>query len=127
MKRLVPILAALALILAACGDSPAASESEVCLAPVDGVITLTAEDLEFNANCLELPAGESVTIAFANLDTDAHNLAIYTDDTTDTQLWIGDIMSGGESIDYQVPALDAGTYYFECNVHPAMNGVVRVS
>ena len=62
-----------------------------------------------------------------NLDTDAPNLAIYTDDTTDTQLWIGDIMSGGESIDYQVPALDAGTYYFECNVHPAMNGVVRVS
>ena len=127
MKRLVPILAALALILAACGDSPTASESEVCLAPVNGVITLTADDLAFSGNCLELPAGEAVTIAFSNLDTDAHNLAIYTDDTTDTQLWIGDITSGGESIDYHVPAMDAGTFYFECNVHPAMNGVVRVS
>jgi plastocyanin len=127
MKRLVPIFAALALILAACGDSPSASESEVCLAPVDGVITLSADGLEFNANCLELPVGEEVTIAFTNLDTDAHNLAIYTDDTTDTELWIGEIMSGGESIDYQVPLLVACTYYFECNVHPAMNGVVRVS
>jgi plastocyanin len=127
MKPALIFLTAITLLLAACGDEPAASEAEVCLAPVDGVITLTAEDLVFNANCLELPAGEEVSIAFTNLDTEAHNLAIYTDDSTDTQLWIGDIISGGESVDYTVPALDAGTYYFECNVHPAMNGVVRVS
>ena len=121
------VLTVLAVLLAACSGEPAASESEVCLAPVDGVITLSADNLQFNANCLELPAGTEVTISFANLDTEAHNLAIYTDDTTDTQLWIGDIISGGESVDYTVPAMDAGTYYFECNVHPAMNGVVRAS
>ena len=127
MKPFLLALTVLAVLLAACGGEPAASESEVCLAPVDGVITLSADNLQFNANCLELPAGTEVTISFTNLDTESHNLAIYTDDTTDTQLWIGDIISGGESIEYTVPALDAGTWYFECNVHPAMNGSVPVS
>jgi plastocyanin len=39
----------------------------------------------------------------------------------------GDILdTQGESIDYDVEALDAGQYYFDCTVHPDMNGVLYV-
>jgi plastocyanin len=117
----------LGVALAACSSGPAASEAETCIAPVNGVVTLTADNRMFNANCLELPAGLAVTIHFTNNDGDSHNLAIYTDGTRSTDLFVGDIVAGGESADYDVPALDAGTWYFECNVHPEMNGTVKVS
>lgn len=116
----------LLLLLAACGGATSPSGSVDCREPVDGVLTITAESLVFDTACLALPAGEPVTIAFENLDTQPHNVAIYADASKATQLYFGEIIEGGESISYEVPALEAGTFYFECNVHPAMNGSVVV-
>ena len=90
------------------------------------MLTVTAESLAFDTACLAPPAGEPVTIAFENLDTQPHDVAIYTDASRTTQLYAGEIIEGGESIEYEIPALDAGTYYFACTVHPGMNGSVVV-
>jgi plastocyanin len=94
---------------------------------VNGVLTVTAEGLAFDTDCLALPAGEAVTIRLVNAeDAERHNVAISADSSRSTQLFGGDIVDGGESIDYQIDALEAGTYYFDCTIHPAMNGSVVV-
>ena len=35
-------------------------------------------------------------------------------------------MTGVQSTIYRVPGLPAGTYYFQCDVHPDMNGALVV-
>jgi plastocyanin len=117
----------LVLLLAACGGVASPTGSVECREPVNGVLTVTADSLAFDTGCLALPAGEAVTIRLVNAeDVEPHNVAIYTDPSGSTQLFGGDIVDGGESIDYQIPALEAGTYYFDCTIHPAMNGSVVV-
>jgi plastocyanin len=94
---------------------------------VNGVLTVTVQGLAFDTDCLALPAGDAVTIRLVNAeDAEPHNVAIYADSSRSTQVFGGDIVDGGESIDYQVEALAAGTYYFDCTIHPAMNGSVVV-
>jgi plastocyanin len=116
----------LIILLAACGGSPAASGSVECRVPVNGVLTVAAENLAFDSSCLALPAGEAVTIRFANDDTAPHDLVISEDSSGAVQLMAGEIIEGGDTIDYQVDPLEAGTFYFECTIHPAMNGSVVV-
>jgi plastocyanin len=36
------------------------------------------------------------------------------------------VATGPTTVTYDIPALDAGTYYFHCDVHPTMNGSVVV-
>jgi len=117
----------LVLLLAACGGVASPTGSVECREPVNGVLTVTADSLAFDTDCLALPAGEAVTIRLVNAeDVEPHNMAIYTDSSRTTQRFSGDIVDGGDSIDYQIPALEAGTYYFDCTIHPAMNGSVVV-
>ena len=115
-----------AWLLAACGSATSPSGSVACRAPVGDVLTVSADDLVFDTTCLALPAGVQVTIAFENLDTQPHNVAIYDSSSKTTQLYFGELIEGGESIGYEVPALNPGTYYFDCTVHPGMNGSVVV-
>jgi plastocyanin len=119
------LLAAAALLLAACGGSSPSSSTE-CRAAVDGELTITADDLAFDTACIALPADEAITLILVNDDTDPHNIAIWTDSSKGTELFSGVIIDSGERISYEVPALEAGTYYFDCTVHPAMNGSVVV-
>ena len=53
-------------------------------------------------------------------------MAIYRDESLDEVLFRGDLVTGPAKVDYDVPALPAGTYYFQCDVHPSMNGTVTV-
>jgi plastocyanin len=32
-----------------------------------------------------------------------------------------------DTVEYQVPAIPPGTYYFQCDVHPTMNGSVTIA
>ena len=126
LPRRLGALAALVVVLAACSASASPTGSADCVAPLDGVLTLTAANREFDADCLALPAGEAVTIRLVNDDAEPHNLAIYTDSGRATELFAGDIVDPGESFDYELDPLEAGTYYFECTVHPDMTGSVVV-
>jgi plastocyanin len=57
-----------------------------------------------------------------------HNIAIYTDDTATESLFVGELVTGPTSVDYEIPALDAGEYFFRCDVHPTtMLGTVTAA
>jgi plastocyanin len=91
-----------------------------------GSVEITAENLEFDANTIEAPAGETWTITLVNNDSAPHNISIYTEEGGE-EIVIGDVINGGETVEVEVPALDAGEYFFVCDVHPTeMTGTVVV-
>ena len=98
-----------------------------CARVEDGVITIGARDLAFTQPCMVANAGEAFTIHFVNGDDMAHNVAVYNDSSKANEIMRGEIQPGQGEIDYEVEALDAGEYYFDCTVHPAdMNGTLYV-
>jgi len=77
----------------------------------------------FDTDCLAAPAGEDLTIGFDNQDAGVqHNVAIHeTDPLADpaaAKLFVGELIAGPDSIDYEVKALDEGVFFFRCDVHP---------
>ena len=92
-----------------------------------GGIAVVADGLEFDTKELNLPAGQPVTISFENKDAGIpHNIAIYTDASKSTILFQGEVFPGPATKTYSVDPLEAEEYYFQCDVHPAMNGTVVV-
>lgn len=89
-------------------------------------VTLSADNLEFSTDTLEVPAGRPFTLSFENLEDIPHNVAIYRDGQPVFQ---GEVFSGPDSRDYAVPALEpGGTYAFVCEVHPdTMVGTLTVT
>jgi len=88
---------------------------------------ITAKAIAFDKSELTLPAGMEAPLPFDNQDSGIpHNVSIYTEEGGEA-LFQGEIITGPEKIDYPVPALEAGTYYFQCDVHPQMNGTVTVA
>lgn len=90
-------------------------------------VDVAAQGIQFDTDTIDLSAGAPATIHFENRDPVQHNVAIFTDDTLGNVLFRGDLIAGPDSIDYPIPPLDPGTYYFHCDVHPSMNGTVVVS
>jgi plastocyanin len=91
----------------------------------DGTVEITADQLVFDANVIQAPAGEAFTITLVNNDTAPHNISIYREEGGE-EIVVGDVINGGETVDVEVPALDAGEYFFVCDIHPEMNGSVVV-
>lgn len=107
------------------GDEPAAGGP-----PAAAAGAVVAQGLAFGTDTIELEAGGQASIPFNNEDTEEHNIAIYAsqDDGiafTDP-LFEGETIQGGESITYEFEAPKKGEYYFQCDVHPNMNGKVIV-
>jgi plastocyanin len=99
-----------------------------CTQVVDGVLHITAQNIAFDTSCVQAPDGVPFDIEFDNEDAGTqHNIAIYpsADDLTNA-LFRGDLVTGQDTVTYSVDALDAGTYYFQCDVHPTMNGTFNV-
>lgn len=96
--------------------------------PADVVSACAVDDQSFVTDRIEAPADEPFALRFFNQDAGVqHNVAIYTDDTATESLFVGDLILGIGTGEYQVPAIDAGSYFFRCDVHPAMTGTVEVS
>jgi plastocyanin len=90
-------------------------------------VTVAAQGLQFDTKEIDLSAGQPSTITFENKDAGIqHDIAIFTDPSQSTVLFRGALVTGVATTTYHVPALDAGTYYFHCDVHPTMNGSVVV-
>jgi plastocyanin len=87
--------------------------------------SLTAQNVAFTTSSVSLPANKPATLHFENKDSTAHNVGIY-DKEGGKELFKGSVISGGASTDYKVDPLKAGTYYFQCDIHPTMNGSVDV-
>ena len=104
------------------GETAAGSESGTA---AGGATAVTASGTAFDTEKLELTAGEETEIDFANEDSVQHNISIYEEEGG-ADLFLGELIPAGQAITYTVPALDKGTYYFQCDVHPGMNGEVTV-
>jgi len=139
--HLMALLAAGALILAACGgggedttepapttdtssapaatdtsSAPAVSDTLELSAPVDSANTGFAETE------LTAPADTPFTIHFVNDDAGIpHNVQIFEGTSaTGTPVFApadNAMITGVDEIDYEVPALPAGTYTYNCVVH----------
>ena len=90
-------------------------------------LNISAVNLQFSSDEITLPAGEEAQLAFANEDASSiqHNIAIYEEEGG-ADLFVGEVIPGGQQVTYDVPALDKGEFYFQCDVHPGMNGTVTV-
>jgi plastocyanin len=88
---------------------------------------ISASGIEFDKTELELPAGQETPLPFDNQDVGIpHNVSIYAEQGGEA-LFQGEIITGPAKVDYSVPALDPGSYYFQCDVHPNMSGTVTVA
>jgi plastocyanin len=123
MKRLVLTLAlvAVAAIAAACSSTSGAQPTPS--GPVADGPTIVAKDLKFTTTSVEVKAGTNVRIHFDNQDSAPHNVAIYTDKSLAQKVSIGDIVTSAKA-DQVIPALQPGTYFFRCDVHPDMQGTI---
>ena len=90
---------------------------------------IVAVNVSFDTDCLAAPAGKAFTIVLDNQDPGIpHNVSIYTDESATTALFTGEFVTGPAKGTYKVDALDAGTYFFRCDVHPTtMTGTFIVA
>ncbi|MEA2509822.1 MAG: hypothetical protein QOG21_1904 [Actinomycetota bacterium] len=122
---LIPI-AAIAILASvnkgAATPSPGASTGS----SAPSVPTLVAQNVQFTTSTLTLPADKPVTLHFDNKDSTTHNVGIY-DKKGGKELFKGSVVTGPNATDYKVNPLKAGTYYFQCDIHPtSMNGTLTV-
>ena len=77
------------------------------------------------AAALTAPADKTFQIKFDNEDASVqHNVEIK--DASGKVLFKGDLVTGVTTTTYTVPAIPAGTYPFQCTVHPNMTGTLTV-
>lgn len=94
-----------------------------CREVEEGRVSVVAQDLAYDTDCIEADAGEAFVITLDNRDGAPHNILI--EDQSGQVVFDGENVTQ-DSIDYEVPALDAGEYPFHCHVHPQMTGVLVV-
>ncbi|MEA2485416.1 MAG: hypothetical protein QOD46_527 [Actinomycetota bacterium] len=122
---LIPIVAIAILASVNKGGTTTAAGGPSSPAPPSGP-TLVAQNVQFTTSTLSLPADKPVTLKFDNKDSTAHNVGIY-DKKGGKELFKGSVVTGPTSTDYKVSPLKAGTYYFQCDIHPdSMNGTLTV-
>jgi plastocyanin len=106
---------------------PTTGGGQDCEPVTNGSVSVQAAGLAFDTPCIDASPGEAFKIEFGNQDAGTqHNIAIFTDDTLTKNLFKGELITGPASTTYDVPALDAGSYFFHCDVHPTMQGTIEV-
>ncbi|MFA7199294.1 MAG: cupredoxin domain-containing protein [Methanoculleus sp.] len=96
-------------------------------APTTGdtvTVNITADALAFDTSTITVPAGANVTVNFDNQDGGIpHNVAVYDSPLRSEQIFVGEVITGPATTTYTFTApSEPGTYYFQCDVHPSMNG-----
>jgi plastocyanin len=113
----VLLLSAVSL-LAACSGTGAPSASIDPNAP-----SLTATGQKFDTTELDVPADTAFDLVLHNDDAVQHNVSIYSDEGHTQRVFGGEFANTGTHV-YHVQALAPATYYFQCDIHPSMNGIV---
>ena len=94
------------------------------------VVTLAAANIAFEPTSLTVPAAEAFTLRFHNEDANTqHNVQIFDDpEFGGTPLFSGALITGVRQTDYEVDPLEAGPYFFRCEVHPTtMTGKIQAA
>jgi plastocyanin len=90
-------------------------------------VTVHAQNIQFDGGNAQISAaaGKPFTIAFDNEDAGTpHNIDIH--DQSGASVFKGAIFPGPATQIYNVPALKAGSYPFQCDVHPTMTGTLTI-
>ena len=94
-------------------------------------IELVAENMTFYPSVISVPSGSSIVVDFHNREPPgssqvtgiAHNFAVYDSPAATTMIFSGEIITGGSDAVYRFSApMAPGTYYFQDDVQPTMNG-----
>ncbi len=85
----------------------------------------------FDLNCLAVTPGTKFSVTLDNQDPIAHDFSIYPS-STDLQSPLFSSLTnpnpGQTQVTYDIDALDAGTYFFQCDFHPtSMTGTFIVA
>ena len=106
--------------------SPGASGSPAASADANAThVKVTAQNIAFTTPDITAPAGKAFVIDFDNEDAGTpHNIQIK--DSSGAVKFTGATFNGVATQAYDVPALDPGTYPFQCTVHPTMTGTLTV-
>jgi plastocyanin len=111
---------------AASGPASAAPVPPGSPVAAGATLHIAAQNIQFDTDHLEAPAGQAFVLEFANNDPGIpHNVEIR--DATGASMFKGQIINGPAKASYQVPALPAGSYMFLCDVHPNMTGTLTVT
>jgi plastocyanin len=108
---------------------PSSAPTQQCTPVVDGKVTVVAQGIAFtDGSCIQAPAGEAFTIVFDNRDAGTqHNIQVFGgSQVSGSPTFSGDLVTGPDQIEYEIPALDAGEYAYNCVVHPTMLGKILV-
>jgi len=132
MKKFATLVVAGTMVFAACSSGGEDSGGDVndvvkTCAPTDGALALIAKDIKFDKDCLAVKAETAFTIELQNGDSDQHNVSIFTSKGGSSLFKGTEFADGGKTVTYEVGALDAGSYYFHCDIHPEMNGTFVVA
>jgi plastocyanin len=93
-----------------------------------GGVRLVAKNTAFDAGQITLAPDAPTTLTFDNQDPLPHNVSIYdSSDASGAQLFTFTPFPGPAQQTFDVPAIPAGQYYFQCDVHPVMSGTVVVA
>jgi plastocyanin len=112
------------------GGIVAAAEGERTVeAHGGGPIHIAAVNIAFDPATLELHGPGKTVMQFENGDEGVqHNVAIYTDETAAEALFVGQVITGSDDIEYIFDTPPPGEYFFRCDVHPVnMVGTVEVA
>ncbi|MDQ4065040.1 MAG: cupredoxin domain-containing protein, partial [Actinomycetota bacterium] len=92
-----------------------------------GEFVISAANVQFDKQELTFPADQETTLTLNNEDSVEHNLSIYENEDAQQDLFIGPNVGPGASVDYDIPAMPEGEYFFRCDLHPtSMVGTVFV-
>ncbi len=119
----VAALAVLSLPVYAAGDNVNMTSTNASMSKTV-TVDIMAKDMAFNTSTITVPAGAEVTMNFDNQDSGVpHNVAIYSDESKSEEIYKGEVITGPKKTVYMFTApSEPGTYYFQCDIHPNMNG-----
>lgn len=115
-------LSGVPMLLAACGGAAVAVPPD---ATPSASLRIVARDNRFDQRYLVVSAGSESVITLDNEDRSSlHNFAVYRDKGAKQLVYRGEVFEGKREVENRLPALEAGSYYFRCDVHPDMNGTL---
>lgn len=80
----------------------------------------------FDQTLLVIPADTAVTLTFQNDQEGVpHDVAVADPASEGDWLFKGEVITGVDTIEYQLPPLAAGEYAYHCTIHPPMVGTLR--